>query len=85
MSDDRQLSWYGFFAWSVVGFYVWKFEREKVKALEASKLQASSLKTALMINFGLGLIATGIVALSLENVGVALVLFGIARWLISHA
>jgi hypothetical protein len=46
MSDDKQLSWYGFFAWLVVGFYVWKFERKKIKALEASKLQALQNRVA---------------------------------------
>jgi hypothetical protein len=46
MSDDKQLSWYGFFAWLVVGFYVWKFEREKAKAREASKLQALQNRVA---------------------------------------
>ena len=38
-----------------------------------------------MINLGLGLIAASVVAVSLESVGVALVLFGIAVWLIGHA
>ena len=38
-----------------------------------------------MISIGLGLIATGIVALSLESVGVALVFFAIAGWLIKQA
>jgi hypothetical protein len=37
-----------------------------------------------MISLGLGLVATGIVALWLESV-VALVLFGIAGWLIRIA
>lgn len=36
-----------------------------------------------MVTVGLGLVATGIVALSLESVGVALVLFGIAGWLLA--
>ena len=36
-----------------------------------------------MINLGLGLFATGIVALAFENVGVALVFFGIAGWLLA--
>ena len=38
-----------------------------------------------MINLGLVLVATGIVALSLESLGVALVLFGIGAWLIRIA
>jgi len=38
-----------------------------------------------MISLGIGLVATGIVALSLECLGAALVLFGIAGWLLSHA
>lgn len=36
-----------------------------------------------MITIGLCFAATGIVALSLESVGVALVLFGIAGWLLA--
>jgi hypothetical protein len=38
-----------------------------------------------MINLGLGLVATGIVALSLESVEVALVLFGLSGLLIKLA
>jgi hypothetical protein len=38
-----------------------------------------------VIALALGLVATGIVALSLESVGVALVFFGIAGWLIKAA
>ena len=38
-----------------------------------------------MISLALGLVGTGIVALSLESVGVALVSFGIAGWLIKLA
>jgi hypothetical protein len=38
-----------------------------------------------MINLALALVATGIVALSLESVGVALVFFGVAGWLIKLA
>ena len=38
-----------------------------------------------MINLGLVLVATGIVALSLEALGTALVLFGIGAWLIRVA
>jgi hypothetical protein len=38
-----------------------------------------------MISIGLSLVAAGIVALSLESLGVALVLFGIAGWLIRMA
>jgi hypothetical protein len=40
---------------------------------------------ALMITLGLWIIATGIVALSFECLGAALVLFGIAGFLIGHA
>jgi hypothetical protein len=39
--------------------------------------------TALMISLGLWIAATGIVALSFECLGAALVLFGIAGWLLS--
>jgi hypothetical protein len=38
-----------------------------------------------MINLAMGLVATGIVALSLESVGVALVLFGVGGLLIKLA
>jgi hypothetical protein len=38
-----------------------------------------------MISLATGLVATGIVALSLECLGAALVFFGIAVWLVSHA
>jgi hypothetical protein len=41
--------------------------------------------TLMMIYLGLTLIATGIVALSLEGLETALVLFGIAGWLIRVA
>jgi hypothetical protein len=36
-----------------------------------------------MVTVGLWLVATGIVALSLESVGVALVFFGLAGWLLA--
>jgi hypothetical protein len=36
-----------------------------------------------MISLGMLMAATGMVALSLESVGVALVLFGLAGWLLS--
>jgi hypothetical protein len=36
-----------------------------------------------MITMGLCVFATGLVALSLESVGVALMLFGLAGWLLS--
>jgi hypothetical protein len=38
-----------------------------------------------MISLALGLAATGIVALSFESLGVALVFFGLAWLLIGHA
>jgi hypothetical protein len=38
-----------------------------------------------MIDLGIALVAIGIVAISLESLGVALVFFGIAGWLLSHA
>jgi hypothetical protein len=37
----------------------------------------------MLITTGLWLAATGLVALSLESVGVALVLFGLAGWLLA--
>ncbi len=36
-----------------------------------------------MVTLGLSLVATGLVALSLESVGVALVFFGLAGWLLA--
>ncbi len=36
-----------------------------------------------MVTVGLWLVAAGIVAVSLESVGLALVLFGLAGWLFS--
>jgi hypothetical protein len=38
-----------------------------------------------MISLGLGLIVASIVALTIDSVGLALVLFSIAVWLILHA
>ena len=37
----------------------------------------------MLVTTGLWVAATGVVALSLESVGVALVLFGLAGWLLS--
>jgi hypothetical protein len=37
----------------------------------------------MLVTTGLWLVATGIVALSLESLGVALVFFGIAGWMLS--
>jgi hypothetical protein len=39
----------------------------------------------MLVTVGMWLVATGIVALSLESLGAALVLFGIAALLIGHA
>lgn len=36
-----------------------------------------------MVTFGLWLCAAGVVAVSLESVGVAILLFGVAGWLMS--
>jgi hypothetical protein len=40
-------------------------------------------RSTLMVTIGLCVAATGIVALSLESVGAALVLFGFAGWLLA--
>ena len=40
-------------------------------------------RTIMLVTTGLWLVAIGIVALSLESFGVALVLFGIAGWMLS--
>ena len=43
----------------------------------------SGRRTLMLITTGLWLIAAGIVALSFESLGAALVLFGIAVWMLS--
>jgi hypothetical protein len=43
----------------------------------------SGRRAIMLVTTGLWLVATGIVALSLESFGAALVLFGIAGWLLS--
>jgi hypothetical protein len=48
-----------------------------------SNPQVSARRTLMLITTGLWLAATGLVALSLESFGAALVLFGLAGWLLS--
>jgi hypothetical protein len=57
-------------------------EPRVLKGLSAGSAEVQSGST-LMISLGLWIASTGMVALSFECLGAALVLFGIAGWLLS--
>jgi hypothetical protein len=53
--------------------------------IAAGRDRVDAHPTPVMITLALGFVAAGIVVLSLESVWVALVLFGIAGWLVHIA